>query len=245
MNEVLRIIHERNSVRAFDNRPITAAEKNEILMAAMAAPSAGNQQLYTILDITDRSLLAKLSISCDNQPFIATAPMALVFCADHQKWYDAYRAGHCVPRAPSSGDLLIAVADACIAAQNAVIAAQSLSIGSCYIGDIMEHYEEHREMLCLPKYVFPAIMLVFGYPTPQQLSRPKQPRIARKYIVHENQYRRMDKAELSDMLRRDRDDWQFDTWIQAYCKRKHNSEPFVEMSRSVFKYLEAFGAKEL
>ncbi len=241
MNDVLRTIHERKSVRVFEERPIEAADKDTILLAATAAPSAGNQQLYTIIDITDQSLLDKLSISCDDQPFIATAPMALVFCADQQKWYDAYQAGGCVPRDPGPGDLILAVADACIAAQNAVIAAQSLGIGSCYIGDIMERCEEHRELLHLPDYVFPVVMLVLGYPTSQQLARPKPARSALKHIVHENQYRHMDDAELSDMLRKNRDDWQFNDWIQAFCQRKHNSDFSIELSRSVMKYLGAFG----
>ena len=164
MNEVLQTIHKRKSVRVFEQREIAAEDREKILLAAVAAPTAGNQQLYTILDITDRSLLNQLALSCDNQPFIASAPLALIFCADQQKWLDAYQAGGCSPRAPGPGDLMLAVADACIAAQ-------SLGIGSCYIGDIMERCEEHRAMLQLPEYVFPAVMLVFGYPTPQQLAR--------------------------------------------------------------------------
>lgn len=56
--------------------------KQIILEAAAQAPSAGCQQLYTILDITDQKLKDELVKTCDNQPFIATAPMVLVFCAD-------------------------------------------------------------------------------------------------------------------------------------------------------------------
>ena len=47
--------------------------KNEILDAAMQAPSAGCQQLYTILDITDQNLKDALAETCDHQPFIAKA----------------------------------------------------------------------------------------------------------------------------------------------------------------------------
>ena len=45
--------------------------KRIILEAAAQAPSAGCQQLYTILDITDKELKVALSETCDNQPFIA------------------------------------------------------------------------------------------------------------------------------------------------------------------------------
>ena len=44
----------------------------------------------------------------------------------------------------SAGDLLLALADTCIAAQNAVVAAESLGIGSCYIGDVIENAEQMR-----------------------------------------------------------------------------------------------------
>jgi FMN reductase (NADPH) len=241
MNEVLKTLYERKSVRVFEERPISIEDKEAILLAAMAAPTAGNQQLYTIIDITDRVLLKELSVTCDNQPFIATAPMALIFCADAQKWYDAYLAGGCGPRKPGPGDLLLAVSDACIAAQNAATAAQSLQIGSCYIGDITERCEDHRRMLNLPAYVFPAAMLVFGYPTEQQISRVKPERCDLRYIVHENRYRSMKKEELSDMLKKGRDGWNFEEWIQAFCKRKYNSDFAAEMSRSVAQYLTAFG----
>ena len=82
MNEVIRQLKNRKSVRAFAERPIGEAEKRAILEAAAEAPTAGNQQLYTILDITDPSLRQQLSETCDHQPMIGRAPMALVFCAD-------------------------------------------------------------------------------------------------------------------------------------------------------------------
>ena len=56
MNQTLHQLKERKSVRAFTDREITAEEKSAVLEAAVNAPTAGNQQLYTILDITDRAL---------------------------------------------------------------------------------------------------------------------------------------------------------------------------------------------
>ena len=80
MNTVIQQLLDRKSVRAFTDREITAAEKEAILWAAVNAPTAGNQQLYTILDITDRGLKERLAVTCDNQPFIAQAKMVLIFC---------------------------------------------------------------------------------------------------------------------------------------------------------------------
>ncbi|MDO4323669.1 MAG: nitroreductase family protein [Lachnospiraceae bacterium] len=240
MNEIISQLYERKSVRVFTEREISPEEKKMILEAAVQAPSAGNQQLYTILDITDQELKEKLAKTCDNQPFIAKAKMVLVFCADCQKWYDAFAAAGCAPRDPGVGDLMLAVTDTAIAAQNAVTAAQSLGIGSCYIGDIMENCEIHRELLGLPNYVFPAAMLVFGYPTQQQKERPKPERVSMEHIVHENGYRHMEKDELQKMFGKKTGMQTYEAWLQAFCSRKYNSDFSKEMTRSVEQYLKAF-----
>ena len=240
MNQVIQQLKERKSVRVFTEQPIPQEQVDAILEAAVNAPTAGNQQLYTIIHVTDPGLKAQLAESCDHQPFIATAPLVLVFCADCRKWYNTFLKYGCEPRKPGVGDLLLAVSDTNIAAQNAVVAAQSLGIGSCYIGDIMENAETQRKLLSLPPYVFPAAMLVFGYPTAQQLEREKPPRSEMRHIVHENSYRDMDAEELQQMLSVKTGARSFDSWIQAFCTRKYNSDFSREMTRSVQVFLEDF-----
>ena len=240
MTETIRELTDRRSVRAFLDTPLTEEEKTAILLASCNAPTAGNQQLYSILDITDQGIKDRLAVLCDNQPFIADAPLVLIFAADQQRWYDAYLLENADPRRPEEGDLLLAVTDACIAAQNAVTAAHSLGIGSCYIGDIMENIEQQRELLALPDYVFPAAMLVFGYPTEQQQNRPKPRRADNRYIVHENRYRRMDGDELRRMLLKNTTEEDYPRWIKAFCERKYNSDFSREMTRSVRAYLKQF-----
>ena len=161
-NEIIRSLYDRKSVRVYEDRPVEEDVKQAILSAAIQAPTAGNMALYTILDITDQDLKDKLSHSCDNQPFIATAPVVLIFCADYHRWFDLFRAQDENTRTPGMGDLFLAQADAIIAAQNAVVAAQSLGLGSCYIGDITENFEYHQRLLKLPQYVVPAAMLCIG-----------------------------------------------------------------------------------
>lgn len=243
MNSTIRELYERKSVRVFEEQGIGGEEKAAILQAACEAPTAGNQQLYTILDITDQALKDRLAMTCDNQPFIAQAKMVLIFCADCKKWYDAFCEAGCDPRTPGVGDLMLAVSDATIAAQNAVVAAQSLGIGSCYIGDVLENCEIHRELLHLPEYVVPAAMLVFGYPTEQQRMRKKPERVAMKHIVHENGYRTMDGGELREMFTPRCGERSFEDWMDAFCKRKFNSEFSREMTRSVEVYLRGFAQK--
>ena len=102
--------------------------------AAIQAPTAGNMTLYSIIDIQDQAIKEKLAKTCDNQPFIAKAPLVLIFVADYQKWYDIYTHYDKDIQPLEESDLILALEDCMIAAQNAVVAAWSLGIGSCYIG---------------------------------------------------------------------------------------------------------------
>ena len=234
MNEVLRQLHERKSVRVYAERPVEPEVKRAILEAAIQAPTAGNMALYTILDITDPEKKTLLAKSCDDQPFIAKAPMVLIFCADYRRWYDVFCEYVDDVRKPDMGDLLLAEADALIAAQNAVVAAHSLGLGSCYIGDITENYEYHKKLLNLPKYVVPAAMLCFGYPTQQQLRRPKPPRHPVEALVHENGYCLEKSAQMPQMLgfQQEKSGEELADYIRRFCQRKWNSDFSVEMSRS-------------
>lgn len=193
MNTVMQQIKERQSTRAFLQKSIPENIKAEILQAAFEAPTAGGMMFYTILDITDQALKDKLAISCDDQPFIGEAPLVLIFLADNQRWYDTFKYEDCDPRQPGEGDLLLSCADAVIAAQNTVVAAESFGIGSCYIGDILENCEDIREMLNLPDYVFPAAMVVYGYPDETKKRTEKIARFEKEYIVFENQYQTLTK----------------------------------------------------
>ena len=141
--------------------------------------------------------------------------------------------------------LLLAMADTCIAAQNAVVAAESMGIGSCYIGDVLENAEAMRDALHLPQYVVPTCMLVFGRPTEQQQRRPKPARFAEQAIVCENTYRDRTPDELrADFTARaaanGQPDYDFNTAVQAFCKRKYESDFSKEMTRSAHVYWDEF-----
>ena len=90
MNETLKTINGRVSLRGYDKRDISKEDLDAILEAAMRAPTAGNQMLYSIIVIKDEETKKILSKTCDNQAFIATAPVLLLFLADHQRWFDYY-----------------------------------------------------------------------------------------------------------------------------------------------------------
>lgn len=229
-------LSERKSVRVFTEKPVEKEIKTALFYAAIAAPTAGCQQLYTMIDVTDGEEKKRLSELCDNQPFMASAPILLVFCADVGRWYRAYQISGARPRKPGMGDWLLAVDDALIAAQNVVTAAHSFGLGSCYIGDIMENCEKVRELLKLPTYVFPAALLVIGYPTEQQKTRKKPERFALSDIVCENTYREQSEEEIRNMFRERAQAQGFDEYMKAFCNRKYDSDFAAEMTRSVEVY---------
>jgi len=228
----------RKSVRKFEDRAVPDDVTASLLECAVNAPTAGNQQLYTILDVRDPAIKDVLARTCDNQPFIAQAPLVLIFLADTRRWLDAYREAGVDAPEPGPGDLMLAVVDATIAAQNVVVAAHAYGLGSCYIGDIVERREEVVELLNLDPYVFPAAMLVLGYPTEQQRRRPKPKRFPVASVVQTDRYARSTPAELRAMHAARGDD--FDKTIPAFCERKYLSDFAAEMNRCVTDYLRPF-----
>ena len=115
-NPVLRQLIERKSVRAYEQGPIPEEDVRAILEAALQAPTAGNMTLYTIIRVTDKEKKQALAKSCDNQPFIASAPLVLVFCADYKRWFDLFATldlGEPLRR-PGEGDFMLAMTDTII-----------------------------------------------------------------------------------------------------------------------------------
>jgi nitroreductase len=90
MNPVMELILNRKSVRAYEAKEISKQVKDEILKATLRAPTAGNMLLYSIINVQDQNIKDTLAKTCDNQPFIAKAPLVLLFLADYQRWYDYY-----------------------------------------------------------------------------------------------------------------------------------------------------------
>lgn len=242
---MIELLMKRKSMRVFEERPVSDETKRTLLQASLRAATAGNMTLYTIIDVTDQGLKEKLAETCDHQAFIAQAPLVLIYCADYRRWYRAFCQVEKQVRHPSYGDFMLAAEDAVIAAQTLVTAADALGLGTCYIGDILENYEIHRQILSLPDYVAPIAMVVGGYPTRQQKERSQLPRFALEDIVFENGYDTERSDRLMEMLER-RGDWKDDLpgHLRAFCRRKWNCAFSEEMSRSVKAMLDAWTEAE-
>lgn len=259
MNNTIDIINNRVSLRKYDDKEISKEHLDIIIKSAMRAPTAGNMMLYSILVIKDSEKKKKLSKTCDNQSFIENAPVVLVFLADMQRWFDYYdysgvkeyaKEHNLEYKAPQESDLLLSTTDAIIAAQNAVIVAETLDIGSCYIGDIMENYEIHKEMFNLPNWTFPVGMLCLGY-YPKDIERSPKPRFGREYIVFEEEYKRLNNIDFAEMFK-DREKriskdnkFQAKNFGQLMFAFKTGSDFSKEMARSVKEALKQWDGRKL
>ena len=233
MNEIIKLLKSHTSIRKFNETKITDEQIQHILESAMQGATAGNMMAYSIIKIRSKETLSKLAKSCDNQPFITSADLALLFVADNYKWHKFYELRNISEtfpdyQGPCISDFILGVEDGMIAAQNAVVAAESLGIGICYIGDIMENYEYHKELFNLPKYTMPIALVVMGnYDTKPQTRE----RFHKSCVVYDEIYPTITDEFIDDMfLKEESKDKDF---AMKFYKRKMDAPFFKEMIRSI------------
>lgn len=250
MNPILEQLMTRRTHRAFTGEPIRPEHVEALKKATLRAPTAGNMMFYSVVEVIDQQKKDRLSVLCDNQPMIATAPLVWLFLSDARKWVNYYHeAGSVVRgaelnipwRAPGAGDLLLANSDALIAAQTAVVAADSLGIGSCYIGDILEHHEEIVALFDLPQYTAVATLVIFGYPKNPEPLANEAIRCPSTSIFHTDRYQEPNLESLQaafgaqEQRLRTQGRLPFNntgTIADYYYFRKHVSDFMKEMNRS-------------
>lgn len=256
MNDTIATIEKRRSIRLFEDRKVEKDVLDELKRLTLRAPSAGNQEFYSVIEVTDEGKKKVLAKCCDNQMMVEKAPVVWVFLADVEKWYTFFKesksdekSGKAL-RKPSIGDFHLAMQDAVIAAQNAVIAAEALNLGSCYIGDIIENYETVRELLDLPQWAAPACMLIMGYPK-GTIKAPLSKRPEADGIFMENRYKKMGFDELERVYHEQEEALRKNgalpygntgTIADRYYK-KYASDFMAEMNRSAAVFLKRWCGK--
>lgn len=244
MNQTLEVLQKRASVRSYLNQEIKPDDIIQINEAIYRSPTAGNMQDFSVIIVSDGKLKKQLANLCDNQLFIEKAPLIYIFLADFSR-YDSYFKLSNVDNhrfvAPHLGSMMNAIIDATIAAQTASVAANSLEIGTCYIGDIVEHYEEVRELLNLNDNIIPVAMLTMGY---YQTQIKLSAKIDKKYIFHQNKYQKATDSEIEEMFsnkkipKRYQNDYQ--NYGQFFYDHKVGADFSQEMDRSVRLYISNF-----
>lgn len=101
MNPIIESLYSRKSVRVFEDQPVPPEVKRAVLEAAAQAPTAGNQQLYTILDITGPGAESQPRGNVRSPTLHRDRAVVLVFLADCEKWLRAYRLAGCDARLPA------------------------------------------------------------------------------------------------------------------------------------------------
>lgn len=233
MNATIDLLKHHTSIRKFNTLPVTEEEEGLILECAMQGATAGNMMQYHIIVIRNQATLAALGKSCDDQPFIASAQVGFLFLVDNHKWQKFFEGrgvrDHGVAyKGPEIPDMMLGMQDAMIAGQNAVVAAESMGIGTCYIGDIMEQVEAHKEMFNLPDFTMAATLIVMGRYDHKPSVRQ---RFNKRYIVSKETYPKVDNNFVDGM---------FGPWeegkpdfAQKFYTRKIEADFFKEMIRSI------------
>lgn len=162
--DLIETIKKRQSVRAFQSRPVEADKLQTLLETVNLAPSAGNLQGYRIFIIHAAQLKKDLAAAALGQEFIAQAPVLLLFCADRGRSGAQYR---------ERGEQLYSLQDATIATAYAQLVAVELGLATCWIGAFND------EMVCqtlhLPKSLRPIALLPLGYATGGTEPTPRRP----------------------------------------------------------------------
>lgn len=148
--DAIEAILTRRSIRKYTEQPVSDQDIKTIMHAAMAAPSAGNQQPWHFVVSTDRTRLEKWAETTPYGVMLLKAPLAIAVCADTRDL-----------RHPTMWQQ-----DCSAAVQNALIAINALGLGAVWLGfwPKVERVEPLRAVLGLPDGVEPLCVLAVGHP---------------------------------------------------------------------------------
>jgi nitroreductase len=165
--DTLEAIHTRRSIREYQDKTIPEELVTDLLRAAMAAPSARNQQPWEFVVITDAEIRQKIPSVCQFAQMIVHAPLAILVCGN-------------LKIETSQGYWVI---DCSAATQNMLLAAHALGLGAVWTGVYPreERMDGLTEVLDLPEYILPHSLVVFGYPAQQH---PQEDRFKPERIHH-------------------------------------------------------------
>ena len=75
-------IHARRSIRKYTAEAVSESDVTELLEAAMAAPSAGNQQPWHFIVIRERGVLNAIPGFHPHAAMALQAPVGILVCGD-------------------------------------------------------------------------------------------------------------------------------------------------------------------
>lgn len=195
MNETINLLKSHRSIRKFKDNPVEPEKLQAIIESAQAASSSSFLQPYTIIGVKEPSLKEELARLSGDQPYVARAPLFLVFCADLNHIDQACRMNAIEMPKDYTETFIIAAVDTALAAQNAMVAAESLGLGGVYIGGLRNDPRGVCNLLKIPKHAFPLFGICLGYP---DQSPEVKPRLPQAIIYRENYYNSLDERSAID-----------------------------------------------
>jgi len=166
----MKEIFSRASVRKFKEIKVEENKVELLLRAAMAAPSAGNQQEWEFVIVTDRELLNKLSTTSPFTSPLKNSQLAIVVLGNKERM-----------KYPENWEQ-----DLGAATQNILLEAVHCGLGGVWLGiaPLEERINKVSQVLNLPTNILPFSIVSIGYPDGDV--RP-QDRFNQNYI-HYNGY---------------------------------------------------------
>ena len=152
--DALQAILSRRSIRAYTDELVSAEMIETLLRAAMAAPSAGNQQPWRFVVATERGMLDAMAETTPYGRMLKAAPLAITVCA-------------------AVGDLkhpTMWQQDCSAAVENILVAVNALGLGACWLGfwPKMERVAPLKAVLALPEGIEPLAVLAIGHPAEEK-----------------------------------------------------------------------------
>jgi len=184
LDELARIAGHR-SHRKFEGRPVEAALLQLLFACAFSAPSKSDLQQADVVHVADRAKIRSIADGIPDMPWIANAPVFLVFCGNNRRirQIGEWRAK---PFANEHLDhFMNAAVDAGIVMTSFIRAAEAVGLGCCPISAVRNHPEAMSRLLELPAGVFPVAGLCVGYPAEEGRITP---RLSLQVTVHTDRY---------------------------------------------------------
>jgi nitroreductase len=148
--DAIEAILSRRSIREYTSQPIPDEAIEELLEAAMSAPSAGNEQPWHFVVIRDRQLLDEIPTFHPYAGMLASAAVAILVCGDERL---AKHKGFWVQ-------------DCSAATENLLVAVNAKGLGAVWVGvyPVEERVVGMRKLLGIPDHVIPFALIPIGYP---------------------------------------------------------------------------------
>lgn len=162
-------IFHRRAVRAYSSRPVEEETVCALLLAAVQAPSAMNQQPWAFAVFHGHRRLREFSERAKLH-LIATYPPTFEVHARSELYespgYDLFQGADTLVVIYSMAGRLHPNEDCCLAAENLMLAAYGLGLGTCPIGFARPWFDllATKRELGVPEHYHAVFPVVVGYP---------------------------------------------------------------------------------